>query len=151
MNTCCPDMTLRLTAFPCLAASMSLGIGKGVLKCAELPIPRCAQISALDAANAPQPRAKFRRVRGMGRLELAAIYGSELMAGHGIKSFDRIDASRTVHQTVREPSLWQNGGPRAPFSSPDRDAERVGQPLVIWTLGSPCAGEHAAADKACRD
>ena len=68
-------MTLRLTAFPCLAASISLGIGKGVLNGAGSPMPYRAQMSALDA-NAPQPRAKVRRVRAMAGVALVALYCS---------------------------------------------------------------------------
>ena len=66
-------MTFRLTAFPCLAASMSVGIGRRVLNGPGSPMPCRAQMKALDA-NAPQPMAKLRRVRVMGCVPLVAPY-----------------------------------------------------------------------------
>jgi hypothetical protein len=41
----------------------------------------------------------------------------------------RITALRTVHQTVREPCLWQNRGPCAPFCRPIETSGAPARPL----------------------
>jgi hypothetical protein len=54
-------MTFKLTAFPCFAASISIGIGKCVRAGTGSLKPKPASKMALDA-KAPQPIAKWRRV-----------------------------------------------------------------------------------------
>ncbi len=60
-NACRPDVTFSLTALPCFAASISSGIGRGVLNGAGSPLPDRPAMRPLDT-SAAEPLANWRLV-----------------------------------------------------------------------------------------